>query len=238
MRARAVAVVEAPSRLVRLDCAPPLTLRRVHTDDPATCALCLVGSAAGPLAGDDLELDVRVCRDARASLQSTGAALALGGGGRRRLTTRASVAAGGRLHARPAPLVAAAGSCVDVTVEVDFAPDATVGWHEILVLGRSSEPAGALTMRWDVTCAGRPVLRQFVDLADPPLATWAGLVGSARVLATSLVHDPSRRAHTRVYSGTAVVAELGEHTTLTTVLGTDVADVRSTLAALDTATPA
>lgn len=231
MRTRSVAVVAAPARLTRLECTPPLTVRQVRSDDPGTCALCLVGSAAGPLAGDDLELDLTVCRGAAASLQAAGASLALGGGGTRRLHTSVRVGEHGRFDAHPAPLVAAAGSQIDVSVDLDFAADATIGWHEILVLGRSGEPSGALTLRWDVTCAGRPVLRQFVDLADPRLATWPGLVAGARVLATSLVHDPSRRMHTHVHSPTAVVAELGEHTALVTVLGSDVADVRAQLPA-------
>jgi len=75
---RSQAVVAAGGVLEVLDCAPPLTLRRVHSDDASICALCLVGTAAGPLAGDDLELSLHLLPGAHASLVATGASIAQG----------------------------------------------------------------------------------------------------------------------------------------------------------------
>src|SRR5580698_4448205 len=60
MIARSRAVIAAGGKLAELACQPPLTLRQVAGGEAGTCALCLVGTAAGPLAGDDLELELVV----------------------------------------------------------------------------------------------------------------------------------------------------------------------------------
>lgn len=234
MRARTAIVVEAGGRLTRLDCTPPLTVRRVGADDVSVCALCLVGTAAGPLAGDDLHLDLDVRAGASATLQAAGASIAQGGGGARSLRTTATIGTGGRLVAAPPPLIVAHRCHVDVAVTIDLAADAVVEWHEVVVLGRSDEPPGAATIRWDVTRAGRPVLRQFVDLADPALARWAGMTGGARVLATSLVSDPARTARTVVHGPYSVTAKLDDHTTLTTTLARQHADLPALRALAET----
>jgi urease accessory protein len=59
------AVVEPGGVLGPVACAPPLTLRQVHGEDAGRCELRLVGSAAGPLAGDDLSLFLRLRPSAR-----------------------------------------------------------------------------------------------------------------------------------------------------------------------------
>jgi urease accessory protein len=227
MRARTRAVV-AGDRLVEVYCEPPLTLRRVD-GAPGNCALCLVGSAAGPLAGDDLHLDLELRPDARATLQASGATIAQGSGGNRTLRTSLRIGAGARLASVPAPVVVAHGARLALTITIDLAADAAVAWRELIVLGRSDEPPGAVTLRWDVTRAGRPVLRQLVDLADPVLAGWRGMTAGARVLASALVCDPGMAAATVVHSPLAVTAKLDEHTTLTTVLGSDAARAQADL---------
>jgi len=232
VKARTEVVVGAGGRLERLDCRPPLTIRQVHSDEPDVCALCLVGTAAGPLAGDVLELDLELHEGARATLTATGASLAQGGGGTRTVHTTVRLGAGAQLHAQPQPLIAAAGSHVNVAVGVELADDAAVDWQELLVLGRSGEAPGAATLRWDVTRAGRPVLRQFVDLADPALVAWSGMTDGARVIATAFVSDPRSAVTTVVRSPHSVAAALDEHTLLLTVLGSDVASVRRELAGL------
>lgn len=232
MKARTEVVVGTGGRLERLDCRPPLTIRRVHSDDPDVCALCLVGTAAGPLAGDVLELDLEVRDGARATLTATGASLAQGGGGARRVRTTVRVGSQARLSAQPQPLIAAAGSRVDIAVGIDLADTAAVDWQELLVLGRSGEAPGAATLRWDVTRAGRPVLRQFLDLADPALVAWRGMIDGARVIATAFRSDPLVAARTVVRSPWSVAAMLDVHTLLLTVLGSDVAAVRRELADL------
>jgi urease accessory protein len=230
VRALTEAVVEQGGVLGTVTCAPPLTLRQVRSDDPDVCALCLVGTAAGPLAGDDLTVALEVRPGASATLQAAGANLAQGRGGLAgSMTTKVLLGAGSRLVARPGAVVVASGSRVDVSVRIDLAADSHVDWREIVVLGRSAEAPGAATLRWDVTRAGRPVLRQFVDLTDPATLTWPGLVAGGRIIATSLVSGPSIDAVTQVASPTAVAARIDAHTQLVTVLGTDTAAVNRQL---------
>jgi urease accessory protein len=232
VRARTHAVVARGGRLSQLHCEPPLTVRRVRSDDAGTCALCLVGTAAGPLAGDELELCLELTDGAVATLQAAGATIAQGAGGARTMRTTVRLGAGAGLGAHPGAAIGARGSRVDIAVAIDLAADAAVEWHELVVLGRAGEDAGAATLCWDVVRAGRPVLRQFVDLADPWLASWPGMVAGARVIATALLSGPHIAAQTVVASATAVAARLDEHTVLATVLASDAASAQQQLAAL------
>jgi urease accessory protein len=118
------------------------------------------------------------------------------------LSIRADLAEGSDLVADPGALIVCHGSRVDVRVELTLAAGAAVEWRELIVLGRTGEPPGGATLRWDVTRAGRPVLRQFVDLADPALTAWAGLTAHRRVLACALIADPASTPRT-------VVADVG-----------------------------
>lgn len=201
---------------------PPLTLRRTH-DEPGRCGLTLVGSAAGPLAGDDVALQLTVAAGARARLRATGASLAQGVGDRV-VRTRATVGAGAELDADPGPLIVCRDAHVDVSVRLELAAGAAVRWRELVVLGRSGEPGGTAVLDWDVGRDGRPVLRQRIDLRDPALTGWRGHTDGARVLATDFVTDPALTATTVVESPHAVRVALDPHTTLTTVLA-DRADV-------------
>ncbi len=229
MKAQACAVVLPGGRMGALHCAPPLTLRHVH-DEPGVTGLCLVGTAAGPLAGDSLTLDLRLEAAARARLQATGAGIAQGrpGGELADLTMHARLAEDAWLCADPGALVMCAGSRVDVTVSIELAETAGIEWREIVVLGRTHDDTpGAVTIRWDVTRAGRPVLRQFVDLTDPQQRRWA--TRGHRVLATVLRSGPDVAAQTVVANPTAVTQRVDETTELTTVLGDDAAEVARTL---------
>jgi urease accessory protein len=240
--ARTAAVVESGGVLGELACAPPLTLRQVRGEVPGRCELRLVGTAAGPLAGDDLSLTLHLRAGARATLRATGASLAQGGGegggprggrggggdgggrdgGRgAALSIRADLDDGSDLVADPGALIVCQGSRVDVSVELTLGAGASVEWRELIVLGRSREPAGAATLRWDVTRLGRPVLRQFVDLADPALTAWAGLTAHRRVMACAFVARPESTARTVVASPTSVAQRLDDQTLLVTVLGDD-----------------
>jgi urease accessory protein len=225
MIARTAAVVEPGGVLGELDCAPPLTLRQVHSDAAGRCELRLVGTAAGPLADDDLSVSLRLLAGARATLGATGASLAQGrpGGGPAELSVRADLGEGSDLIADPGALIVCHGSRVNVRVELTLAPGAAVEWREVIVLGRTGEPAGKATLRWDVTRAGRPVLRQFVDLADPALTAWAGLTAQRRVLACALIAGPVVTPRTVVVSPTAVAQRMADDALLVTVLGEDTA---------------
>ncbi len=238
MIARTTAVVQAGGVLGALACSPPLTLRQVRGEAADVCELRLVGTAAGPLAGDDLSLSLRLEPGARATLGAAGASLAQGrdGGGAAALSVRAELAAGAWLAADPGPLVVCAGSRVDVRLELVLAAGAQVEWHELVVLGRTGERPGRATVRWDVTRDGRPVLRQLTDLtglgggprADggpgPAEVARAG-AGTAgrRVLACALISGPELAARTVVAGPQAAAQQVDEQTVLVTVLDDDAA---------------
>jgi urease accessory protein len=222
--ARTSAVIEPGGVLGELACQPPLTLRQVHGDVPERCDLRLVGTAAGPLAADDLSLSLRLRAGARATLRSAAASLAQGDGDSAgTFSIRADLADGADLVADPGALIVCRGGRVDVRLELTLGAGVTLDWRELIVLGRTGEPAGAATLRWDVTCSGRPVLRQFVDLADPAWTAWAGLTAGRRVLACALLADSAGTAHTVVAAPTAVAQRLAGQLLLVTVLSDDAA---------------
>jgi urease accessory protein len=232
--ARTAAVIEPGGVLGELACAPPLTLRQVYSDAPDRCELRLVGTAAGPLAGDDLSLSLQLRAGARATLRATGASLSQGRGHENLgddarsavLSIRADLAEGADLIADPGALVVCAGSRVNVRLELTLDRGACVEWRELIVLGRTGEPPGQATLSWDVTRLGRPVLRQFVDLdlgSDPAKTGWAGLTSRRRVLACALICDPASTPRTLVASATAVAQRVDDHTLMVTVLDDDAA---------------
>jgi len=214
--ARTAAVIEPGGVLGQLACAPPLTLRQVRGE--GRCELCLVGTAAGPLPGDDLSLSLRLRPGARAALRATGASLAQGRrDGTAVLSLRADLAEGADLVADPGALIVCRGSRVDVRLELALGPDAAVDWRELIVLGRTGEPPGQATLRWDVTRVGRPVLRQFADLDG------TALTAGHRVLACALLSGPAGAARTVVASPLAVAQRIDDHTVLVSVLDDDAA---------------
>ncbi len=218
MIASTTAVVEAGGVLGEVTCAPPLTLRQVYSEARDRCELRLVGTAAGPLAGDDLSILVRLRPGAKATLRATGASVAQGRGqgDAAALSVRADLADGADLVADPGALVVCEGSRIDVRVELTLGAGAAVEWRELIVLGRTGEPPGRATLRWDVTRLGRPVLRQFVDLD-------LGLTAGRRVLACALIADPAIAPRTVVASATAIAQRVDDHTLLATVLDHDAA---------------
>ena len=228
MIARTTAVIEPGGVLGEVACAPPLTLRQVRGQ--GRCELRLVGTAAGPLAGDDLSLCLQLRAGARATLRATGASVAQGrvhGGAAvaGSLSIHADLAEGADLVADPGALVVCQGSRVDVRLDLALGAGAALDWRELIVLGRTGEPAGQATLRWDVTRLGRPVLRQFVDLTPntPDPAARAGLTAGRRVLACALIAGPALAPRTVVASPVAVAQRIDDHTLLVTVLDDDAA---------------
>jgi urease accessory protein len=239
--ARTSVVIEPGGVLGELACAPPLTLRQVHSDVRDRCELRLVGTAAGPLAGDDLSVRLRLRPGARATLRATGASIAQGRPqpdqpgpdqpGRKgqvdaatlpvpaTLAIRAELGDGADLVADPGALVVCQGSRIDVRVELALGDGAVVEWRELIVLGRTGEPPGRATLRWDVTRLGRPVLRQFTDLG----AAGTGLIAGRRVLACALIAGPATAVRTVAAAATAVAQRVDEQTLLVTVLDDDAA---------------
>jgi urease accessory protein len=171
--------------LSRIRSDPPLAIRqtgpaRVH----------LVGTAAGPLAGDDVCLDLVVRAGAELTVSASAATVALRGvaGRPSSLHVRAVVEDGARLWFLPQPTVAAAGCDHLSRTTVELADGASLVLREELVAGRSCDDAsGLLRSSLGVDRAGLPVLHQTLTVGRP-LAGAA--VAARRCVGTLLVVGP------------------------------------------------
>ncbi|MGH3392805.1 MAG: urease accessory protein UreD [Actinomadura sp.] len=172
------------TRLTRLRSDGPLAVRETAE------AVYLVGAAAGPLGGDDLELVLDVGPGARLAIRSAATTLALPGDGESRFTVRARVAAGGHLDFAPEPTVAAAGCHHRAQADITLTAGATLRWFEELVLGRHGERSGRHTSRYDVTVDGVPLLRHELRLDDPRVYRSRAVLGDAKAAGSVLLAGP------------------------------------------------
>ncbi|MDG4810476.1 urease accessory protein UreD [Micromonospora sp. WMMD1120] len=214
MRARARLVARSDGRggttLVELSGETPLLLRQTPVED-GVATVHLVGGAAGPLAGDDLRLEIEVGPGAAVRVRSVAASIALPGrpGAVSRMAVRAVVHAEARLDWQPEQLVAAAGCAHLAESRIDLAAGASLRWRDELVCGRYGEAPGGAVVHTQVDYADRPLLRQ--SLAVGPRAPgWAGpaVLGGATATGSLLVVDPSRPVRPAVVRADGAVAGL------------------------------
>lgn len=192
------------TRLTRLRSDGPLAVRPVTGADP-TATVYLVGAAAGPLGGDDLELDLEVGPGARLAIRSVATTLTLPGDGASRFTVRARVGAGGHLDFAPEPTVAAAGCHHRAAAAITLAEGATLRWFEELVLGRHREEPGRHSSRIDVTRDGAPLLRHELRLDDPARYSTGPVLGTARAAGSVVLVGPGLRSNATTEEGLAVL---------------------------------
>jgi urease accessory protein len=157
--------VTGVTRLPTLRSQVPLVLRRTPE------AVYLVGGAAGPIGGDQLDLRIEVGAGAFLRVRSAAASIALPGldGLESVLSVTISVAAGGCLEYLPEPVVVAAGARHATVLRVTLAAGASLLLRDEVLLGRHGEIGGAVRSVLRVDYAGRALLRQelAVDGADP-----------------------------------------------------------------------
>ncbi len=208
MRARAHLAVERHGdrhRLVDVRCEPPLTVRRCHD------RILLVGSAAGPVGGDELTTTVHVGPNARAEVGSAAAMLVWPGarGESSSSNVCVDVAEGGRLVWRPEPLVSVRGSNHRATTSVRLAATATCVVVEEVALGRVGEPSGDLELTMRVEREGRPLAVHAERFApDAPGAGSLVSVGAARHAICAAIVGPPTSPATSVRGDGALAAGL------------------------------
>lgn len=208
--------------------APPISLR------PAGDVLHLVASAAGPLGGDEVQVEVEVAPGASLTVTSVAASLALPGrsGAPSSLRVVATVGEGAALRWLPQPLVACHGCDHHATAEVAVADGATLEWREELILGRHGEPCGDVRTSLRIDVGGRPLLRHELR-AGPRSPGWdgpAGLAGARAVGQLALVgHSFVPPSGTPVAGPHAAVLGLEGPGVLVTALGGDAPGVRRAL---------
>lgn len=175
------------TRLQELRSSPPLALR------PAAGSVWMVGTAAGPLPGDRVELDIEVGRAARLAVCSTAATVALGGGGETpsELVVEVDVGPGGELRWLPEPTIATAGCHHRTTTRIRLAAGASLVWREELVLGRHGEGSGRLVSRVEIETDGVAVLRQELRVG-PGADGWQGpaVIGDAGAVGVVVMIRP------------------------------------------------
>ncbi|MEV0822766.1 urease accessory protein UreD [Nonomuraea rubra] len=205
----------------RLASAPPLTLRQTgpHT-------VHLVSTAAGPLGGDRLALDLDVAPRTTLELGSVAATLVLPGEGVSELLVTARVGAGATLRFAPEPTVLATGCDHRLLVRLALEADANVLWREELVFGRHGEAPGRCHARFDATRDGLPLLRQEFTVGDPELDTSPAVYGPARCAGTTFLTAAAKEA--AVAEGVAVLP-LAAPGTLVSALAADAVQLRARL---------
>ena len=175
----AVAGVDGVTRLPVLASQVPLVLRR--TPD----AVYVVGGAAGPIGGDELSLRISVGPGAFLRVRTAAASIALPGpdGLESVLRITAQVEAGGRLEYLPEPVVVSAGARHATIITATLAEGAALLLRDELLLGRDGEDGGAARSVLRVDYAGRPLLRQALEVSgtDPAFLGPAVLAGHRAV---------------------------------------------------------
>ena len=237
MRASARIVAEADgrggTRLAVLRGESPLLLRRTGPRSGGRgLTVHLVGGAAGPLRGDDLQLSVEVGPGAWLDVRSVAASLALpgrDGAPPSRLRVDAVVAAGAVLRWWPEPLIAAAGCHHQAITDVEIADGASVLWRDDQVCGRHGEGAGDVRTDTTIRYAGRTLYRH--ELAFGPGAPgWSGaaVLGGGRAAGSVVLAGPQLPAPA-LLGGDAAVMPLAGPGMLATAVGPDIRPVRAAL---------
>jgi urease accessory protein len=216
-------------RLVRSE--PPLILRRTGRAG-SVAQVHLVGGAAGPLAGDQLHLDIEVESGARLALGAVAASVALPGAGAgwSQFRVSARVASGGFLSWLPEPLVAARGCRHRMSAEVVVAEGGRLTWREELVWGRHAEEGGDVVAALSVAYGSAPLLVQEIALG-PSAPGWDGpaVLGGARAVGSLLVAGAGHDDLPAASSATCAVLPLAGPGTLISAVAPDGLALRAVL---------
>lgn len=204
--------LRANARLEVVDIDGSLVLSSVRSEPPFAIRKCgdrvmVAGSAASPVGGDRLSLDVAVGAGARLDLGTVAATMVWPGAepGRSEMSTACVVGELAHLDWRPEPTVSVAGSDHLITTRVELAPTATCRLIDELSLGRHDEPSGALEWQLRVERGGR-VLVHHAERFGPDVPGYGSVVGvgSARhVCSGVLVGVDAGRARTRIDGASA-----------------------------------
>jgi urease accessory protein len=184
----AVAGTGGVTRLPVLSSQVPLVLRR--TAD----AVYVVGGAAGPIGGDGLALRISVAAGAFLRVRTAAAAIALPGpdGLESVLRVTIDVEAGARLEYLPEPVVVSAGARHATIIRVTMAEGASLLLRDELLLGRHGETGGAARSALNVDYAGRPLLRQSLEVSGADAVTMGpAVLAGHRAVGTALWVDPA-----------------------------------------------
>lgn len=126
----------------------------------------MIGTAATPLGGDTMIIDVVVGAGARLCVHSVAATLALPSAVRRDSSSQWTfhVEDGGSLIFDPQPMIVASDAIHHSVTTLEFAASATIAFSERVQIGRAGEDAGRWCGTTNADIEGRPHLRHRVEL--------------------------------------------------------------------------
>jgi urease accessory protein len=181
----------------------------------------LVGTAAGPLGGDDVEVVIRLGPGSALAVRSAGATIVQPAAQRpdSRLRMSLTVAEGAQLDVAVEPTVVIHRAEHEAITGVELAGDGRIRLLEQVILGRSKEPGGSWIGRTRMTRGGAAELRHTLRSA---------LLAGDRVISTLLVSGIEAMPAT---SGNAVAMPLAAGGLLVTSTGAHALSTRADLLA-------
>ncbi|MFE3899449.1 urease accessory protein UreD [Streptomyces sp. NPDC059153] len=238
--ARIAAVLDSRgvTSLPVLESDGPLALRRTRAANRSNARVTVVGAMSAPLGGDRLAIEAQVEEDARLTVDSAAATVALPGPGAAAepatYDIRLNVGERAGLRWLPEQLVSAHGSVLRMTTRVELAPSARLVLREEQILGRHGESTGTLTSRLTVHRAGRPLIDQQVAYGPGAPGGWDGaaVLGGHRAVGQLLVVEPSfeeKCPEARLLGPTSVLTPLVGPAVLVTAVAPDARLLRRVL---------
>ena len=142
----------------RMRCESPLTVRVDNSGSIPT--LMIVNTAAGPLSGDEFSFSLQVADGAQVRVRSVAAMLVQPGpsGDWSHFNTTVQLGENSVLDWCTEPLISVLGSRHQSFTKVVAHETSTMRLSESLLLGRSNEVSGELTMRQRIEVGGQSVL--------------------------------------------------------------------------------
>ncbi len=229
MRSRVVVVARAgPSggtQLQRLEAHGALAVRRTGPHE-----VHVVGTAAGPVGDDEIDVTIDVGPGARLDLFGVAATIALPGRvpGRSQVRLDVTVAAGAVAMVTLPPLVVT--SAADVRAETNVQVDGVLDLTERVQLGRHAEPGGSWAGRLTADVRGVPALRQTQRSAL--IVQAAGGTDGRAGLVTRVLLGPEITDPTHATLGHAFVVPLATGGVMWSAYGTDLATAAADLTTL------
>ncbi|MRH88420.1 urease accessory protein [Nocardia sp. SYP-A9097] len=177
--------------LPRIHAVGGLAARRTGLD-----TVHVIGTAATPLGGDELDIRIAVGAGARLLVRSVAATIALPGRQTRKSFAHwhFEVAAGGELDFDPEPTVVAGGAEHETLTTVCLEPGARLRLRERVQVGRTGEDHGYWSGELNADIGDLPLLRHRLDLGADALTDDA--LSGPRALESILTYPDAARAET------------------------------------------
>ncbi|MEV6391422.1 urease accessory protein UreD [Nocardia xishanensis] len=186
-----LSIVAAAGTLPEIHASGGLAARRTGSD-----TVHLIGTAATPLGGDEIDVSVAVGPGARLALRSVAATIALPGAATRISFARwrFEVADGGELDVRTEPTIVAGGAEHRAVTTVLLAASARLRLRERVQIGRADEERGAWRGDLIADLADVPLLRHRLELGARTATDDA--LAAPRALDSELVYPDDRPVET------------------------------------------